>query len=235
MVHWLARIAMGVVLSADCSWFCTFAQAHESPTQIANAVRKFVAQEQNDPQSTRQISVQVPAAAVHFAQCNHFELSYFGYANPLGSQTVAVHCTQPTSWTLYVPVQIQQRQQVLLAAHSLSAGTILQATDLIQGQTDTSALPGSAISNPSQIIGQRLRFGVIAGQPILSTMLMAPELVHAGQLVTLVAKGNGVKISVTALALESGTLDQRILVRNTQSGRVLQAIVAGSARVQVTF
>jgi flagella basal body P-ring formation protein FlgA len=75
----------------------------------------------------------------------------------------------------------------------------------------------------------------MAGQPILRSMLQARNLVHAGQQVTIVAEGDGVRIATIADAIEDGQMGQSILVRNIQSGRVLHAMVSGAGTVKVSF
>jgi len=59
--------------------------------------------------------------------------------------------------------------------------------------------------------------------------------VHRGDRITIVARGDGLSLSATGVALENGRPGQRILVRNPSSGRVLHATVTGPHRVEVTF
>ncbi|XTI73403.1 flagellar basal body P-ring formation chaperone FlgA [Acidithiobacillus sp. AC3] len=228
--NWAIVAALGSCLAPISQ-----ADAGEGMAAINSAVTQFV--RQHLPASTRnsEIAVDVPAASVNFPTCTRLQLGYFGYANPFGNQTVAVHCQNPQVWTLYVPVQIRQGSKILIAAHSLSADSVLRASDLDEGVANSEELSGEPLHDPAQAIGQRLRYGVMAGQPILRSMLQQPDLVHAGQLVTLVAQGDGVRIATTAEAIENGKEGQSILVRNVQSGRVLHAIVTSNGSVRVSF
>ena len=211
------------------------ADAGESMAAIHSAVIQFVRQHLAGSMRNSEIAVDVPAASVNFPTCTRLQLGYFGYANPFGNQTVAVHCQNPQAWTLYVPVQIRQGSKILIAAHSLSADSILRAGDIAESVANPGELSGAPLHDPAQVIGQRLQYGVMAGQPILRSMLQQRDLVHAGQLVTLVAQGDGVRIATTAEAIENGKEGQSILVRNVQSGRVLHAIVTGNGNVRVSF
>ena len=211
------------------------AHAGEGMAAIHRAVTQFVRQHLPANARSSEIAVDVPAASVNFPACTRLQLGYFGYANPFGNQTVAVHCQNPQVWTLYVPVQIRQGSEILIAAHSLSADSILRAGDIAESMANPGELSGAPLHNPREAIGQRLRYGVMAGQPILRSMLQQPDLVHAGQLVTLVAQGDGVRIATTAEAIENGKEGQSILVRNVQSGRVLHAIVMRDGNVRVSF
>ncbi|MEL5849196.1 MAG: flagellar basal body P-ring formation chaperone FlgA [Candidatus Igneacidithiobacillus chanchocoensis] len=211
------------------------AHAGENVATLRQAVSTFVRQHLPAGSQDSQVRVDVPASSISFPACSHMELGYFGYANPFGSQTVSAHCAAPQSWTLYVPVQVRQGSAIIIAAHSLSAGTILSAGDLRTSSADPGNLAGAPLSSPQEAIGQRLRYGVMAGQPILRSMLQARNLVHAGQQVTIVAEGDGIRIATIADAIEDGQMGQSILVRNIQSGRVLHAMVSGAGTVKVSF
>ncbi|MEY2341129.1 flagellar basal body P-ring formation chaperone FlgA [Acidithiobacillus sp. IBUN Pt1247-S3] len=218
-----------------CLGFTSAAHAGEGLAAIRTAVTAFVREHLPAHMGSSEIVADVPATSVSFPACARLQLGYFGYANPFGNQTVAVSCQDPQAWTLYVPVQIRQGRKILVAAQSLSAGSILSASDLDEIAANPGELSGAPLNNPEQAVGQRLRYGVMAGQPILRSMLQARNLVHAGQLVTVIAQGDGVRIATTAEAIEDGKEGQSILVRNVQSGRVLHAIVMSNGNVQVSF
>jgi flagella basal body P-ring formation protein FlgA len=62
---------------------------------------------------------------------------------------------------------------------------------------------------------------------------MKPELVGRGDLVTLVFESPGVRVTMQAKALESGTKGDVIQVLNQQSKRAVQATVDGPNRVVI--
>ncbi|WP_248886189.1 flagellar basal body P-ring formation chaperone FlgA [Acidithiobacillus acidisediminis] len=229
--HWTISVA----ITLGCLGLASNAMAGEGAASIKGAVMAFVQKHLPEAAVGSEIRVDVPATSVSFPTCTALQLAYFGYANPFGNQTVAVHCQSPQSWTLYVPVQIQQGRQILIAAHSLSAGTILSRADFDVSEANPGELSGTPVNTPEQVIGQRLRFGVMAGQPLLLSMLQSRNLVHAGQMVTVIAEGDGVRIATVAQAIEDGRDGQSILVRNVQSGRVLHAIVTSTGNVRVSF
>ncbi|MFA7496241.1 MAG: flagellar basal body P-ring formation chaperone FlgA [Acidithiobacillus sp.] len=207
----------------------------ENPETIRHVARQYVRAHLPVHTADAQIHISGPAAGLHFPACTRLKASYFGYGNPYGNQTVLVRCTAPSAWQLYLPVQIQMSQMVVIAATPLSAGTILSARDLTIVHRDTAGLSGSTLSNLHQAIGQVLRFGTLAGQPITTTMLDAPEVVHAGEQITLYAEGEGIRIATIADAIENGRPGQTILVRNLQSGRVVRGTVTPQGHVVVPF
>ncbi|MHB1202653.1 MAG: flagellar basal body P-ring formation chaperone FlgA [Acidithiobacillus sp.] len=207
----------------------------ENPEHIRGAVAAFVKAHLPGNAAQAHIVVQGLAAGLHFPACRQMRMGFFGYSNPYGDQTVAVTCTTPSAWTVYIPVQLVMNQAVVVAARPLAAGTVLAADDLSIIQRNASNLAGSAVVNPQMAMGQVLRFGVAAGQPILASMLDAPEVVHAGQEITLIAEGDGVRISTIAKAMENGRPGQTILVRNNSSGKVIRGTVNQAGAVLVPF
>ncbi|MHB8248614.1 MAG: flagellar basal body P-ring formation chaperone FlgA [Acidithiobacillus sp.] len=207
----------------------------ENPEQIRGAVAAFVKAHLPGNAAQAHIVVQGLAEGLHFPACRQMRMGFFGYSNPYGSQTVAVTCTAPSVWTVYIPVQLVMNQAVVVAARPLAAGTVLAADDLSIIQRNASNLASSAVVNPQIAVGQVLRFGVAAGQPILASMLDAPEVVHAGQEITLIAEGDGVRISTIAKAMENGRPGQTILVRNNSSGKVIRGTVDQAGAVLVPF
>ncbi len=223
---------LGIMLTttlaqADGSW--------ENPEQIRGAVAAFVKAHLPGNAAQAHVAVQGPAPGLRFPACRQMRMGFFGYSNPYGNQTVAVTCTTPSAWTIYIPVQLVMNQAVVVAARPLGAGTVLAADDLSIIRRNASNLAGSAVVDPQLAVGQVLRFGVAAGQPILASMLDAPEVVHAGQEITLIAEGDGVRISTIAKAMENGRPGQTILVRNNSSGKVIRGTVDQAGAVLVPF
>ncbi|WP_253253735.1 flagellar basal body P-ring formation chaperone FlgA [Acidithiobacillus marinus] len=207
----------------------------ESPDAIRNAALSFVRAHLPAQSSGLHIHLDGPASGIHFPRCTKLKVSYFGYSNPYGNQTIKVLCQAPSNWQIYLPVQVQVDQAVVIAARPLTAGSVIQAGDLAVVRRNTSGLSGSAIRSPQAVIGKVLRFGTLAGQPITTGMLNAPDVVHAGEQVTLYAEGDGIRIATIADAIENGRPGQNIMVRNLQSGRIIRGTVTAQGHVVVNF
>jgi len=229
---WQCRMFATILLFSST---CMAAVSGESTASIRQAVIHFVQKQNPTHPAPADIVLGGPPAGVHYPTCRRLELSFFGNGDPYAAQTVAVQCAGPVPWTVYVPVRIVQRQKIVVAAHSLTAGTVLTASDLALMPGNAASLAGTPLASVAQALGRTLRFGTIAGQPITQSMLAAPIWVHGGDNVTLVAEGDGVRISTLAQAIENGHPGQSILVRNIQSGRVVRGTVTGVATVQAPF
>lgn len=211
------------------------ATTSESAATIRQAVERFVGEQNPNHPTPADLRLGGPPAGVQYPSCQRLELSFFGTGDPYSAQTVAVQCAKPVPWTVYVPVRIVQSQKIVVAAHSLTAGTVLTASDLALMPGNAASLAGTPLSSLSEAMGRTLRFGTVAGQPITQSMLAAPIWVHGGNNVTLVAEGDGVRITTLAQAIENGHPGQSILVRNLQSGRVVRGTVTAVATVRVPF
>jgi flagella basal body P-ring formation protein FlgA len=208
-------------------------QPVQSPQSIRAAVEAFVRAGLPPAAADARIVVQGPAAGVRFPRCTELRTAYFGNPNVYGAQTVEVRCAAPQVWSLYLPVQVEQPQGVVVVSRALPAGHVLTAADLTTVERDTAQLPPGAVSNAQALVGQVLRYGVAAGQPLTQAMLTGPMLVHYGQMVSLVAQGMGVRLVALGQAMADGRVGQSVLVRNVQSGRVVSGVVDAQGQVVV--
>ncbi|SDJ40674.1 Flp pilus assembly protein CpaB [Frankineae bacterium MT45] len=65
---------------------------------------------------------------------------------------------------------------VLIAAHSLSAGSYLTPADVKRGSWPPEDRTSNALTTPSQAVGQRLATGLVAGELITRTRLVGRDL-----------------------------------------------------------
>lgn len=123
-------------------------------------------------------------------------------------------------WQLYVPVTLTSLARIAVAAHDLSAGTPLTASDLklvrsSAGQGDSHQIAHSL----KTALGKTLIVPVSAGTPIRLSSLAQPVRIHAGQQVTVHVGSDAVSVEATAIALQQGRVGQSILVKNPSSGK----------------
>ena len=242
--HWhalarhLARWAAFMLLVAPLGLNLAAAKqvtAWESGDSIRQVVEQFVRSRLPEASRDARITVQGPAAGLHFPRCARLQAQNFGAANPFGAQTVEVSCAAPQAWSLYLPVQVAMPQGAVVAARALSAGHVLVEADLAVVQRDLASLPSGALTAPASAIGQVLQYSVAAGQSITQSMLAGPQLVHDGQSVALVAQGQGVRLVALGKAMENGRQGETILARNVQSGRVVSGVVDASGQILVAM
>ncbi len=210
-------------------------QLWESPARIRAVAEAYIRVHEPLAAQAARIEVQAPAEEIRFPRCADMRPGFFGEANPFGSMTIMVRCAAPQAWTVYLPARVIMEQRVVVAARALEAGRTLTAADLASIRRNTAQLAANAVPSAESIVGKVLRYNVAAGQPILENMLLQPEVIRYGQAVTLVAEGQGVRLTALGSAMENGRTGQDILVRNVQSGKVVRGLVDAAGEVVVPF
>ena len=94
-------------------------------------------------------------------------------------------------------------------------------------------MAGSALTDPAQAIGKRLRYPVATGAALNAGLLDLPPLVKRGQTVTIVSTGQGLEVRATGEALADGTNGETIRVRNSLTKKIIQATVLEAGLVRV--
>ena len=146
---------------------------------------------------------------------------------------VGVRCSGSRPWKVYVPVTVVVMADVLVARQTLTKGHVLTAADLTLERRDVSRQRSAYLSELQQAVGQRLKTQLIAGKALQPSMIEADIAVRRGQSVTLTAGGGDFRISMAGTALADGALNQRIRVRNSNSGRIVEGIVRSREQVEI--
>ena len=147
--------------------------------------------------------------------------------------TVGVRCPATGGWSLYVPVRMSVSRQVMVAARPLRRGQTLGAGDLRVEEREVTSLPGGYYQSAEQLGAQVLTRDLAAGAVIAPSALRQPTLIRRGQSVHLLSRLGGIEIRARGEALSDGAPEQRIQVRNSSSGRVVEGIVRSADIVEV--
>ena len=164
--------------------------------------------------------------------CDAFEPFLPAGSRLWGKATVGVRCLGPSSWTVYVAVQVRVSGNYLIAARPMSAGYVIGAADVVVRSGDLGSLPTNVITDPGQAIGKTVKNGFGAGQPLRSDLLTAPWAVLQGQTVKTVASGPGFSVSSEGRALNNAVEGQLVQVR-TPSGQTVSGIARANGIVEV--
>lgn len=88
-------------------------------------------------------------------------------------------------------------------------------------------------SDPSQLAGKSARRTLVAGKPIAFINLRNPDVVRQGQPAPAQFAGGGLSISAQLVPLQSGTAGDRIEARNSDTGRVVIAVIQADGSLLV--
>jgi flagella basal body P-ring formation protein FlgA len=125
--------------------------------------------------------------------------------------------------------------QVTLAvpAHSMSIGDIFGPSDVAEAKLPRERVAADAITNPQQLVGKAARRILRAGETVRAGDIAEPVVVHKGDLVTIALNTAGMQLTAQGKAVEDGAMGASIRVTNTQSNRVIDALVAGPNQVVI--
>lgn len=149
--------------------------------------------------------------------------------------TVGVRCQSNQPWTLYVPINVRVFERVATLNRPLPRGAIIKPDDITISEQDIQGLKYGYITDAKELQGKLLKRSLPAGSPLSSEVLTQPQVVRRGQQVSLMAKNEGLSISVTGNALSSGAIGEIVRVRNPVSKRIIEGVVVAEGVVEVTF
>lgn len=134
-------------------------------------------------------------------------------------------------WSETYTLRAEVSAQVVVAASQLNSGQPIVADDLRLERRTLMNLQ-DALSDPAALVGMASRRTLRPGQLVDRRALAPAVLVRRGATVTIVARNQGILVSSTGEATETGRRDDVIGVRNSATGRVIRARVTGANEVE---
>ena len=147
--------------------------------------------------------------------------------------TVALTCPDDGGWTVRIPLRVKQFVSVLVTTRPLARGDGLAADDVHAEERDVASMGYGYIAKLAQVEGRALARPLRAGSVLAPGMLAGRQAVHSGDSVMIVASIDGISVRAEGVALGSGDNGARVMVRNANSGKVLNAIVRSQGSVEV--
>jgi flagella basal body P-ring formation protein FlgA len=144
---------------------------------------------------------------------------------PRPRMSVLVRCQRTPGWAVRVPVKLQVFRQVLVTSHPMFRGDGLSAGDVRSEPRDITRLGYGYVEKLQQATSRTLTIPLAANSVITPAALGGRRMVKAGDRVQLVARIGGIEVRASGVALGSGDDGARLRVRNSGSGRVVDAMV----------
>jgi len=139
---------------------------------------------------------------------------------------------QKTVWTT---ATIEMLGPVVMTGKPLGRFQPITENDIELQTMDLSDLPGDIISDPAEVLGKRTRRAIGVHTALRADLIELPPLVKRGDLVTIIAEFNGLKITTLGQVKKKGRLGERIPVVNVDSKKMVYARVIDSKTVKVDF
>jgi flagellar basal body P-ring formation protein FlgA len=115
---------------------------------------------------------------------------------------------------------------------TVESGEVLKTSDLTVLKRPK-AQADSVLTDANAVAGLAARHQLRPGQPLAAADVMKPQIVLRNDSVTIVFQAPGVTLTLRGQAQDAGALGDTISVVNTESKRVIQAVVSGPDRVMV--
>lgn len=233
-MHSIRRPALALLAGLAVGAPCGGAPGTTDSQQIRAVAERFI-EAQGMPDTTVHATAGPLDARLALAGCAG-ELTPFlpSGATVKARTTVGVRCPVAGGWSIFVPVMVESETRLAVARRPLARGEMPSPNDLDWVSRKVPGLPTQFLARPTDTGGRRLRRPVAAGDAIPIDALAAPVLVERGQQVTLAAAASGIAVRASGVALDGGGFGDRVRVRNTVSGRVIEGSVQADGTVTVT-
>lgn len=154
-----------------------------------------------------------------------------------GSVSITVLARQNGRVVCNIPVQLDVEALVdsVVTLHQIEHGTSIAASDLVLQKREITNNSRGASRKITEIAGKRARMTIRANQAVRADQVEKVPLVKSGQMVTIIAENDVLKISVTGKARSSGAEGDIILVQNQNSLKEIPAKVISATTVQISF
>ena len=153
------------------------------------------------------------------------------WANAEGLKTIVVHGGGPTVAASAAAGAQRGNVDVLTYVRNLTAGDIVQPTDVIWGKA--AAAPSDAPSDPDAVIGLAAKRPLRAGAAVSARDVAAAQVIKAGETITVTFEAEGISLSLQGKALGAAGVGETLNVQNTASKRIIQAVVTGPGQAVV--
>ena len=146
-----------------------------------------------------------------------------------------VRCESPTPWALQVPVSIRAYKIVAVASSQLLRGHRITANDIALAEIDIEKLKYGYFTQPETILGMQLRRTLTVNAPFTPKLLRLPIVIQRGEQVTISAQAATLKVKTNGVALGSGTVGEKIPIRNSKSNRIIEGKIISPGHVAVNM
>jgi flagella basal body P-ring formation protein FlgA len=206
--------------------------------QIEKLVDDFIRQNMTGQQVKMTIKdIHVPRKVVLPSGRVRYEVSSGPRGEMLGTFSVGVTFRVNESFEkkIWAKVRIEALVDAVVTVRALGRYRPITADDIKVRRIDLSELPANAITNPDEVIGKRTKRAIYANRVLSTDLVELPPLVRRGDLVTIVARLEGLKITTLGQVKRKGRQGERIPVLNIDSRKVIFARVIDANTVAVEF
>lgn len=184
-----------------------------------------------DPEMTVQISNRSLRLYVSSSSLASISIENLDYDQRTRRFTAFVSTTgsKPTRVTGH----LQKMLNVPVISRRMLRGEVIRSEDIIWIKTPAERVQRDIVMQPGDLIGKTPKRGLRAGAPVRSSDVQRPILVKKGSLVTIILQTPKMTLTSQGQAIDAGSDGDVIRLTNTQSKKVIQAVVSGAGVVSI--
>jgi len=153
------------------------------------------------------------------------------WANAEGLKKIVVHGGPVMAAAVPGAPAARSNIEVLTYARSLTAGEIVQPSDLVWAKM--AAAPADSPADAEAVIGQAAKRPLRAGAVVQARDVGAAQVIKSGDIVTVSYDADGVSLSMQGKAMGAAGVGETLAVQNPVSKKVVQTVVTGPGQAAV--
>lgn len=208
-----------------------------SPKEIEKIVKQFIHKKM--PWDSKQVTIKIsPAKGIVLAVGEiTYEVVPRKREDYLGvtSLSVIFMVNGRVERKLWVTAHIDVSKEVVVSNHLLRRHYTITEGDIRLEKMNLAELSANVVTDPLEVIGKRTKRAIDSNLPLKLNFLEVPPLVRRGDLVTIVAESDTLKITTQGIVSENGCKGEMVRVINTNSRKDVYARVVDSRTVAIDF
>lgn len=179
----------------------------------------------------------LPASTANLPPCtNVLQIRATGDApSAMDRQQLQVNCPDTPDWSLNATAQAHVFLPAVHAEGIIDRGQTIRPGDIRLERINIAKARRGYYNRLDEVVGMAAKRRIRAGQTITPSLLEQAMAVKRGEPVKIVASNDGIEASASGEALGDGQPGEVIRVRNTRSGKVIDAKVLEAGVVTSTF
>lgn len=134
-----------------------------------------------------------------------------------------------------VRIEVEALAEMVVTVRQINHGDIISSSDLALRRLDVAAVQGHYLKSVGDVTGKKARITLKGNSPVKADQLEKVPLIKTGQLVTMIAENDRIRITVTGKAKNAGAEGDTITVQNLSSLKEIPARVIDAGTVMVVF
>jgi len=151
--------------------------------------------------------------------------------NAEGLRKIVVRAGVATNAPIPAAAAAHGNVEVLTYTRSLNPGEIVQPTDL--AWVKSAAAPAGVPSDADMVIGQAVKRPLRAGSVVQTHDFGSAQIIKSGDIVIVSYEADGVSLTLEGKAMGGAGIGDSLSVQNTQSKKIVQAMVTGPGQAVV--